>query len=204
MSYYAGKTVYTYGYDHTNAIEYKFNSLGFRSDEIADAPTLFTVGNSITFGIGLDVKDTYGYQLAQHLNLSHANVAFGCYIHENHEHIPNIDRIAARNNSKDVVIVQINNLARRRINNVTEVYYDPIWCVSKLIDYFNYTESVLKNTEHYYVYWDEQSYDIPNEIIQRLSIYNKFHLDHSLTNHPTFGIKSHRAIAKVLAKVIEL
>ena len=197
----AGATVYNFGYDQQGIIEYKFNSLGHRSDEITNQPTLFTVGNSITFGIGINVKDTYGYQLAQHLRMPLANIANGCHLHENHEQIPNIDQIANRN-INDIVIVQINNLSRRTVNDHTEIFYDPDWCVGRLEHYFDYVESALARTEHYYVYWDEHPFDIPEKIKTRLSIHNKFHLDHSLNTHSSFGIKSHRAIAKVLAKII--
>lgn len=203
MTELAGKTVYKFRSDQTGQIQYTFNSLGFRSPEITNSASLFTVGNSITFGIGVDIKDTYGYQLSQRLNLPWANVANGGYLHENHQQIPTIDQIAARNNNKDIVIIQINNLSRRIINGKPEVFYDPAWCVDRFLQYFEYVESAFADLQHYYVYWDDRHFDIPIEIQQRLSIHNKFCLDYSLQSRLAFGAKSHCAIAKTLFNIIE-
>lgn len=198
----ANQTVYNFGYDTQNKITYKFNSLGFRSDEFHNQPSLFTVGNSISFGVGIDIENTFGYIVAQHFSMPYANTSFGCYLHENNEYVSNIKRIVERN-TNDIVIVQINNLARKKVGPATEIFSEPNWCISRITDYFNTVESLLNGVEHYYLYWDDTNIPVPDQIKNKLLIHNKFHLDQSINNnHSTFGLKSHRVISKIIVSKI--
>lgn len=58
----------TYGDDQTGTVTYNFNSLGFRSEEFrSDAlKRIYVCGASDTFGTGLEMEDTWPYQLALH------------------------------------------------------------------------------------------------------------------------------------------
>ena len=62
-----------YGWDKEE-IEYQINSDGFRSDEFDDCHVLFN-GDSHTFGVGLNVKDTYAGLFAEHYNIKLHNIA---------------------------------------------------------------------------------------------------------------------------------
>lgn len=198
----ANQTVCNFGYDKRNKISYKFNSLGFRSDEFVNQPSLFTVGNSISFGVGLGIENTFGHIVAQHFGMPYANASFGCYLHENNEHVSNIKRIAERG-TDDIVIIQINNLARKKIGSVTEIYSEPNWCISQVTDYFDTVEQLLNSIEHYYLYWDDTDIVLPDQLKDKLLIHNKFHIDQSIDdNHSTFGLKSHRVISKIIVSKI--
>ena len=62
---------------HTETIEYKFNSLGYRTKEIEslDKDFLLTFGCSYTEGVGLNVEDTWASLLATNLKLDLYNCA---------------------------------------------------------------------------------------------------------------------------------
>jgi len=200
MSNLAGQEIINFGYDKSNKVNYKFNSLGFRSPEQHNRDSVIVVGNSIGFGIGLLQEQTYGYQAAQQLGLGYINCAVGCYFHENHDHLINLQKLSARSN-KDLFVIQINNLDRHRIDNNTVITTgNTDQCVAKFIDYFDLVESILKDKQRVYLYWDNINYELPTSIKNKLLIHNKFHIDSSLdTNLSTFGIKSHRAISKVIS-----
>ena len=62
---------------HTETIEYKFNSLGYRTKEITDLEQnfLLTFGCSFTEGVGLNENDTWASLLATNLKLDLYNCA---------------------------------------------------------------------------------------------------------------------------------
>jgi hypothetical protein len=183
----ASTTVNKYGYDQQGIIDYKFNSLGFRSPEPSTGKTLIVLGNSISFGIGLDEQDTYGYQTAQALGIDYLNLSIGCYKHENQQYICNIKNVANRN-SDDIFVIQINNLARAGDD-----------CVAKFLTYFDDVSELLKHKQKLFIYWDDISYTLPKSVGDQILIYNKFHLDTSILDQSnTFGRKSHKTIAQIL------
>lgn len=55
-------------------ITYKINSLGFRSEEFDQSPSILALGCSYTFGVGLPIKDTWPSILAAKLNLNFWNL----------------------------------------------------------------------------------------------------------------------------------
>jgi hypothetical protein len=202
MSALAGKTVKNYGYDTQNLIEYSFNSLGFRSPEPSKDPSLVVIGNSISFGIGLNLQHTFGSMLAHYTNRKLDNRSVGCFFHENHDHLLNI-KLLAEQNRDSVFVIQINNLDRRRDGMIVRDKNLPEWCVKRFLDFFDQTEEILKKHQHKYVYWDNIDYQLPSTILKKIIINNKGHYDTSiLTNKNTFGIKSHHHIAAILNHVI--
>jgi len=196
-----GSTVTNYGYDQQGNTSYTFNRLGFRSLEPTALPRLVVVGNSIAFGIGVELKDTFGFKLAQAMHLDLDNRAFGCYFHENHDHLSNI-QLLSQQPQDSVFLIQINNLDRRRVGKEVFINNDSSWCIKRFLEFFEQTEELLKNRRHKYIYWDEINYKLPQSILKKIIINNKFHLDRSPLGRDTFGIKSHGAIAKLLYHVI--
>lgn len=202
MSSLAGRTVKNYGYDSRGQVEYSFNSQGFRSPEESQDPRLVVVGNSVSFGVGLDIQHTFGSILAKSIDRSLDNRAIGCVYHENHEHLVNL-HLLAEQQYDSVFVIQINNLDRRREGNTILTNNSAEWCVKRFLDFFDQTEEILKYYPHKYIYWDDINYPIPDSVLKKIVINNKFHLDHSLpNNNSTFGIKTHSAIAKILHHVI--
>jgi hypothetical protein len=198
----AHTTVSQFGYDTVGAVTYSFDSRGFRSDNNGGR-SLNMIGNSLSFGIGLDLQHTFGSQLAHHLNLELNNCSFGCYFHENHDHLQNLNNMV-RQDSDDVFLIQINNLDRYRDCEGVKTNIDAAFAIKRFLDYFDQTREICKNHHVIYVYWDNIHYSLPSSVISEISIYNKFHLDQSLPTHPdTFGSRSHQAIGRVLCHLVD-
>jgi hypothetical protein len=198
----AGKTVKRYGYDQQDLIDYSFNSLGFRSPEPTNDPRLVIIGNSVSFGIGLDMQHTFGSMLAQYTNRRLDNRSLGCFFHENHDQLHNI-KLLSQQDQDSVFVIQINNLDRRRTGDLVVSDNSPSWCVERFLDFFDQTENILKNYPHTYIHWDDVDYQLPTAVSEKIIIKNKFHFDNSLPdNKNTFGAKSHSYIAKILRHVI--
>jgi hypothetical protein len=60
-----------------NKIQYKFNSNGFRGDEITTKPSLLALGCSFTVGIGLHYEQTWPWLVSQILQLNCINMGLG-------------------------------------------------------------------------------------------------------------------------------
>ena len=194
--------------DQTNTVEYRFNQLGFRGDDLTDESSVIAIGNTITFGIGVDEDLTYPSIVAKDLGLKCGNFSFVCYGHENKEHLPNIQLLANRP-TRDIFLVQVNNICRRRISESKLEFtcLDQKDNLARLDKFLNDVEMILKNKCVIFMHWDDtDNTHLPRRITDKFLIYNKFHLDYSLPNNiKTFGVKSHRAIAKViLSKLCQL
>ena len=200
MKQLAGQSIYQFGYDQQGTINYSFNNLGFRTGYSTGVDSINLIGNSIAFGIGLDYDQTFGKLAATSLNKKINNYSFGCYRHENHDHLANIKLLAKQDNN-DIFIIQINNLDRQRIDSTSVITGNTAeFCQQRFIDYFDQVSELLKHKSKIFLYWDEKSYDIPKSIIDQILIVNKFHVDSSLpTRKDTFGVKSNQIISKVIA-----
>lgn len=64
------------GWDQPAAITYQINSQGFRGPEFCDTIGLMTLGCSFTMGIGLPQHTVWPYQVADHMQLPVANLAW--------------------------------------------------------------------------------------------------------------------------------
>lgn len=198
----ANQTTMLFGYDTSGKVPYCFNNLGFRSPEPDNRPGIAVVGNSVSFGIGLPLEQTFGSILCNSMNRALDNKSFGCYIHENHDHIHNID-VLSKQNRDLVFLVQINNLDRRREGNIIIENNDQSWCSRRFLDYFDQVESLLCSRPRIYLYWDDKEHSIPAVVQKKIAIKNVLHLDSSLPHAPwTFGKKSNNAIAKCLYSLV--
>ena len=66
----------SYWLDESNAFTYNYNNYGFRTNDNFNNKELgvVTLGCSFTEGIGLPYELTWGYRIAQHLNVKHWNL----------------------------------------------------------------------------------------------------------------------------------
>lgn len=200
MKQLANSTVTQFGYDHSDSVTYRFNQLGFRNGLNAGT-SINLFGNSISFGIGLNEEQTFGYLLSQQLGLPYNNFSFGCYAHENHDHLDNI-KILVEQKTNDIFIVQINNLDRFRNGNRVISGLDSDFARTRFLDYFQQLLTLLVDQKFILMYWDNCNYNLPEHIIKQISIFNKFHLDRSIEhNENTFGARSNKVIAKTLASL---
>ena len=199
----ANQTVTKFGIDHQGIINYQFNSLGFRSSEPGQNPRLVTVGNSIAFGVGVPYQQTFSFKLAQKFGLQNENYSFGCYLHENHDHLNNISTLANQD-IESIFIIQFNNLSRKRLNSESVVIHNNSEeNLKKFLEYYEQVTDLLRGRLKFFLYWDSDSYQLPDSISRQILIRNKFHLDSSIPGHPeTFGPNSHRAIYQVLSHKI--
>lgn len=205
MIKFANQEVVNFGYDNTNNVKYKFNSLGFRGEEYQEShDSVILIGNSIGFGIGLAEEETFGFKVAQELGYKYINCAFGCYFHENNDHLENLKILSCRT-TNDLFLVQFNNIDRHRINDVVVSTDNAEQGLSKFLDYFNQVEKLLANKQKIYLYWDDVNYELPNYVKDKILIHNKFYLDNGIAgNSSTMGLKSHVVIAKtILAKLAQ-
>jgi hypothetical protein len=204
MQQLANTTVNTFKYDQSGKVNYTFDSVGFRNNnELTNDPHLIVIGNSISFGIGLENNHTFARSTASKLNLPCYNVSVGAVLHENHDYLPTIHTLANRQ-STDVIVLQINNLSRIRVNSTSVIQSDnKNLCQHRFLNYFNSVRSLLKNKHLVMLYWDDQDYQLPILVTDQILIHNKFHLDCSISdNLNTFGIQSHQAISKILLSKI--
>ncbi len=58
-----------------HAIEYKYNSIGYRSEEFG-SHNIMTLGCSYTFGTGLNIEQTWPYMLSNKMSMSYANLSY--------------------------------------------------------------------------------------------------------------------------------
>lgn len=66
-----------HGLDRPEAVEYCFNSHGFRCAEFEDVPCFVSLGCSYTAGVGLPVEQTWHHIVSQSLSLVGYNLAVG-------------------------------------------------------------------------------------------------------------------------------
>jgi hypothetical protein len=191
--------VLNFEYDTTNQITYKFNSLGYRSQEFDHDNFILLLGNSITFGMGLDVENTFGYLLEQRLNIPIYNCAWGAYGHTNHEQLE-FCRQVIDVSKPQLIVWQINNLNRHRIDGNICFQNSNELVIEKYYDFINGAKLLLKDIPHVFVHWDNENYNID---LSYCLIYNKYHFDSTnIKSMPTFGIRSHKLIAEKLFQTI--
>lgn len=205
MKQLANMSTKIFGIDQQGIVTYDFDHLGFRTGNTSGQANLCLIGNTISFGLGIHYIHTFGSLVASDLNLKLKNLSFGCYLHENHDHIVNIKNSIIQNND-DVFLIQINNLDRKRVSaNLVVSGNDASYCVKKFVDYFEQVDDLLKHHKKLYLYWDNVSYDLPKTISDQISVLNKCHIDTSLpVDSNTFGIKSHNLIAKIISSKLKI
>jgi len=193
----ANQTVMQFGTDQRGTVAYKFDHLGFRNDDVSThRASVIVVGNSISFGLGIEFYKTFGSLTAKKLDRPLINIAFGCYRHDNLDHLGNIENLLRRD-CDDIWLVQINNLDRCRVQD--GVISDAASAPHRLQQYWQQIENLLGNHQRRYLYWDHVDHDLPSNITSRWLIRNQLHLDRSIAGEvDTFGERSHYAIHRVI------
>jgi hypothetical protein len=194
-------SVKNFGYDKTTNSIYNFNSLGYRSNTEftpVDNAILF-LGNSITFGIGLNHEETFCGIVAGRCNDPVYNFSWGCYAHTNSEYLCFLKSLLKTIQPK-FICYQINNLDCYRENGKI-VLDKPIDLLEdEFKKFYLELQDVLKKIQHTFLYWDNREYNID---ISNCLINQQYQVDHSLPdNKETFGKKSHLLIGlKILEQL---
>lgn len=193
MYQYRGQTIKNFGYDNLTKVDYSFNSLGYRGLEFdSTKPPIILLGNSISFGLGVEYSQTFGGIIEQKLNCPVYNFSWGCYGHTNNEQASFLKKILKTIDPR-YVIFQINNLNRFRNNEIISFDNHINIVVAEYLKFYDNMQTMLNTIPHGYLHWDNQTFlvDLPECLV-----YNKYHVDVSvITNADTFGIKSHKLIA---------
>jgi hypothetical protein len=196
-------SVDVFGYDKTAEIQYSFNSQGFRGPELSDKPSIIVIGNSVSFGIGLDQTQTFVHMLAQHMHMPYFNASFGCWFHENHDHLHNL-RLLRQRQQPDIFVIQINNLDRLRIRDTVVEGNNPDVCQQRFLEFWNQAQEILADRDRLWLYWDDINHHLPQEITAEFCVYNQWHLDQSLPDKSfTFGSRSHRMVFLALKSQLD-
>ena len=193
MFIWRNKTIKNFGYDYETNIDYKFNNLGYRSNiefEIGKEP-IIVIGNTLSFGLGLNIKNTFAYKISEETQRPVYNLSWGCYRHTNNELLELLKSILLIDNPK-LIIFQMNNLNRyREIDNTVNSFNTKDVIISEYQKFYNEILLLLKDKNHIFLYWDDEDHKIklPNCLIK-----NRYFVDTSLKSKRVFGIKSHHLI----------
>jgi hypothetical protein len=198
------RTVTKFADDTHTGARYTFNSLGYRSDiefDVVDN-TVIVLGNTLTFGLGLDIEKTFVGILSQELGVPVYNFSWGRYAHENSEQLELLKTILSMV-SPNLVIFQINNLNRVRTDN-DHVSFDnsPELILEKFNKFYPELQTVLNTIPHILIHWDEEHHGVD---FADCLIYNKYHVDSidffiNSEYRPTMGKMSHKLIATKILK----
>lgn len=193
MYKFRNSTITNFSYDNDNNVEYSFNSLGYRGPEFIEKNPIIILGNTLSFGLGIDYNSTYGSIINKNLNYPVYNFSFGGVIHTNFDQLDLFKKIIKTIKPKKI-IWQINNLNRiKDSEGDLKIVNDNELIIQQFKEFF---VNVLKETENIpikFLHWDPHEYNID---YSKFLIHNKYHVDCSLTdNKNSFGAKTHKLIA---------
>ena len=187
-------TIKNFGYDTETKTDYCFNSLGYRSNfefEPYKSP-IYILGNTLSFGLGVDFESTYGCLLSKALERPVYNFSWGCYGHTNLEQIVFLEKLLEID-TPYFVIFQINNLNRHRDSMGKINLKNERQLIMSLYEQFILkSQNVLGKQKHLFLYWDDENHNVilPKNCI----IKNTYFVDSGLKSRKTLGYKSHKLI----------
>ena len=198
-----GTTSIGFERDQVSSSTYTFNSLGYRSNIEFDPKhsAVVILGNTISFGLGIDLAETFAGILGNTLSVPVYNFACGCYGHTNHEQLALLQDIL-KVTAPHKVIFQINNLNRRRLpDGSIDRANTAEFIKSAYTEFYQQATDVLANTPHVFLHWDNEFHGFEHT---NCLVYNKYHVDKSIPDiNTSFGPKSHKLIAlKLLQNII--
>jgi len=201
MYKYKSSVIKNFGYDKFTKVDYAFNSLGYRSKcEFNEKNPIIILGNTMSFGLGVEYEKTYAGLLEKHLQKPVYNLSWGCYGHTINEQISFLERVY---NSIDpsLTIFQLNNLNRYRMPDKTICFNNSEEVIRSEYDRFiERFYRVTKNQNLLLLHWDNQYYDVE---LPKLLIYNKYVVDSADTNLLNIpGEKTHKLISLKIQKSI--
>lgn len=195
-------TITSFGRDRSSGSTYTFNSLGYRSNIEFDPNNraIVILGNTISFGLGINVEKTFAGILSNTLSLPVYNFAWGCYGHTNHEQLALLQDIL-KVTTPYKVIFQINNLNRRRLpDGSIDRANTAEFIKTAYTAFYQQAIDVLANTPYVFLHWDDQFHGFEHT---NCLVYNKYHVDKSIPDiNTSFGPKSHELIARKLLQNI--
>lgn len=196
-----GQTVHEYFCDNWTNTRYTFNSLGYRSDREFDTneSPIVVLGNTLTFGLGLDIAQTYPEIISQKTGIPVYSFAYGRYAHENSDQLALLKGILALMKPK-LVIFQINDLNKQWIDGKISSANPKEVVVEKYYKFKTELDIVLADIPNILLHWDYNDYGID---FSQCLIYNKYHIDSiDFTLGPMMGKTSHKIVAEKIIREI--
>jgi len=201
------QTVHQYADDSFTNTRYTFNGLGYRSDyefELTN-DVVIVFGNTLTFGLGLDIEQTFIGILSKKIPFPIYNFSWGRYGHENSEQLELLKNILSLITPK-LIIFQINDLNRHRINNTVSFNNPQELIVEKFNKFYTELKRTVGTIPHILLHWDYEDHgvDVPDCLI-----HNKYHVDSidfyiNSVQRSVMGVMSHKIIsAKILKEINE-
>jgi hypothetical protein len=138
----ANSTVTQFGYDNVGAASYCFDSRGFRTQN-HNSRRLNVIGNSLSFGIGLNQQDTFGSQLA-HMGI-----------------LAELDRYDDVKKELQILAAQVRNFSHR----VLPKSIDDGALISVLQEHMNWL-----NQENIGISFSLKTFDVPEKINPELAL----------------------------------
>lgn len=201
----ANKSVDTFRYDQTGQTGYKFNSEGYRSlVEFTESDPIIVIGNSISFGLGIDYSQTFGEIISNKINHPVYNFSIGAYRHSNHYQLLRLNYILDYFQPKHV-IYQINNLINVSGHGIEDTVQelDEPKALKTFESFWEDLQHSLSKINHSIIYYDDIDYGVPDVIKNKILIYNRYKVDAAISNmDQTFGPKTHKLIATKLLSVL--
>lgn len=200
----AGQTIRCFGRDEDGLVDYRFNHLGWRCNydtyDINDS--ICAIGNSVTFGVGVSAESRWTGLLEKHIGQPVYNFSVGHLTHSNLFYLGIIEEILKHGTPRRIIL-QINNLDRVEFHgrwdeaaiwNLEEKYI-----MTQFLDYWQKIKEYQQRCDFTFIYWDDKSHDLPEDLRDQLTINNLRRLDDALTTVPdTFGPKSQQLIFTAL------
>lgn len=193
-----------FGRDHRQQVLYKFNSLGWRSDieYLPHERHWVFIGNSVTFGMGLDQSLRFSDMLAMDLGFRAYNFSIAHLIHSNMQYMRIIDSVLALAEPEHWVI-QVNNLDRLELDGRWVHVTDHDTYAQQIQDQFwkfwRYINDRIPSDKLTLLYWDEIAWPwLPQEFLSRVGRPIPV-VDSSCSEmSETFGVRTHRLIYTAL------
>jgi len=189
-------TIKNFGYDSETKTDYYFNSLGYRSNcefEPNREKPIYVLGNTMSFGLGVEFENTYGYLLSKGLGRPVYNFSWGCYGHTNLEQINFLEKLLEVHQPY-FIIFQINNLNRSRdSSSMVHFKNEKSKVLSLHKQFMTKAKTVLERHKHAFLYWDDEHYDI--DLPKNCIVHNRYFVDSALKTRRVIGQKSHKLIS---------
>lgn len=201
---FAGQTIRCFGRDKDGLVDYRFNHLGWRCnhDHYDINDSVIAIGNSLTFGVGVGADQRWTGLLEKHISQPVYNFSVGHLTHSNLFYLQIIEEIL-KHGTPQKVILQINNLDRvefhGRWDEAAIWNLDEKYIMDQFSGYWSKIKEYQKICDFIFIYWDDKSHELPNDLVDQLTINNLRRLDDALTAVPdTFGPRSQQLIFTAL------
>ena len=201
------QTVTKFMDDNYTGTKYRFNNLGYRSNREFNNNNnpIVVLGNTLTFGLGLNIENTFLGIIEEKLAHPVYNFSWGRYAHENSEQLILLRKILSMITPR-MVIFQINDKNRMRINGKISFDNPKELVIEEFNKFYTELNECLNTIPHILLHWDEENYDLD---YSKCLIYNKYHIDsidfyHGDKHRPAMGKSSHKLIAtKILLEIYD-